>query len=128
MSLLGIDYGLKKIGLALAEGKLAEPYRVIRFESEEEAIRKICRVAAEEKINQIVIGVSEGKSEELARIFGGKLSKKVKVPVVYSDETLSTQTAQEMSIAAGIGRKKRKTLEDAFAAAVMLQLFVDENV
>lgn len=128
MVLLGIDYGLRKIGLALAGGRLAEPYKVIRYKAEEEAIGQIVKIAALEKVDKIIVGISEGKSAGEARAFGVKLSGAVEVPVDYADETLSTQTAQSLSIEAGIGRAKRKSLEDAFAAAVMLQLFVDENV
>ena len=128
MVLLGIDYGLRKIGLALAGGRLAEPYKVIRYKAEEEAIGQIVKITALEKVDKIIVGISEGKSAGEARAFGVKLSGAVDVPVDYADETLSTQTAQSLSIEAGIGRAKRKNLEDAFAAAVMLQLFVDENV
>jgi putative Holliday junction resolvase len=128
MVLLGIDYGLRKIGLALAGGRLAEPYKVIRYKAEEEAIGQIVKIAALEKVDKIIVGISEGKSADEAKAFGVKLSGAVEVPVGYADETLSTQTAQSLSIEAGIGRAKRKSLEDAFAAAVMLQLFVDENV
>jgi putative Holliday junction resolvase len=128
MSILGIDYGQRKIGLAIAEEKLAEPYKVIRFESEDEAIEKIKAVVKSKTIDRIVIGVSEGKSESEARRFGKLLSASVLSPVTFSDETLTTQDAQRLSIEAGLGREKRKRLEDAFAATVMLQLFVDENV
>lgn len=128
MVLLGIDYGQRKIGLATAHGRLAEPYKVIRYKAEEEAFRQILRFVDLEKVDKIVVGISEGKSAGEARAFGERLSHAVDVPVAYADETLSTQTAQSLSIEAGIRRAKRKSLEDAFAAAVMLQLFVDENV
>ncbi len=128
MPILGIDYGQRKIGLAIAEGKLAEPYEVIKYKSVGDVLTRISRVIVLKNISKVVVGVSEGHSEIAARKFGAELSKRLKIPVIYSDETLTTQSAQTLSIEAGLGRKKRKALEDAFAATVMLQLFVDENV
>ena len=48
--LLGIDYGSKKLGLALATSKIAEPLRVVRFDSFDEVIDKISIVIKEENI------------------------------------------------------------------------------
>ena len=47
------------------------------------------------------------------------------VPVETFDETLSTQDAQRMSKEAGIKQKRRHLMEDAYAAAIMLQNFLD---
>ena len=41
MKYLGIDYGTKKAGLAVSDGKLADPLTVLRFENEEELLRKV---------------------------------------------------------------------------------------
>lgn len=122
---LGIDYGKKKIGLAIAEGPLAEPLRVIRFESEKEAFKKTEQVVQVEQVERVVIGVSEGKMGQESRKFGGKLRDKLEVPVVFQDETLTTHEAQEFSRKAGIKRKKRKALEDAYSAALILQSYLD---
>ena len=127
MRLLGIDYGRAKIGLALSEGFLAEPYSVIRYEDEKELFEKIKTIVDKEGIDKAVVGVSEGKSAEEARSFGEKLGS-LGIEVTFFDETLSTHSAQELSWQAGIKRKKRKALEDAFAASVMLQSFLESNV
>lgn len=127
MRLLGIDYGRAKVGLAVSEGILAEPLSVIRYEDEKELFENIRAIADKERIDKMVVGVSEGKSAEEARSFGDKL-RSMGVEVAFFDETLSTVSAQELSREAGIGRKKRKALEDAFAASVMLQSFLDSNV
>lgn len=127
MRLLGIDFGKKKIGLATSEGSLAEPHSVVRYEDEKALLEKIKAVIDKENIDKLIVGVSEGRSAEEARDFGGKL-KDLGCEVVFFDETLSTVSAQELSREAGIGRKKRKALEDAFAASVMLQSFLDSNV
>lgn len=127
MTILGIDWGEVKLGLALSAGKLAEPYEVIRYSDIKILKEALAEIIKKENVDKIVVGVSEGRSEEAARGFGGEIED-LGVEVVFFDETLSTLSAQELSRQAGIGRKKRKALEDAFSASVMLQSFLDSHV
>ncbi len=122
---LGVDYGRRKIGLAMAEGVLAEPWKVIRVENFDEAVEKVGEVIKIEKIEKVVVGVSEGEMGKESESFSLRLGEILGIPVETFDETLSTQDAQRRAIEAGIGRKKRKALEDAFAAALMLQSYLD---
>ena len=125
MAILGIDYGRKKMGLSIATGKLAEPYQVIRIQKEEEATVKIGEIVKEEGVELVVVGISEGAMGEETRSFGKRLSGHFGIKVEFWDETLSTQDSQTLSIEAGLSRKKRRGLEDAFAAAVMLQSYLE---
>jgi len=125
MRILGIDYGQRKIGLALATSKIAEPLGVIKYLNWKSFVIRLIKILTEEKIEKIVIGISEAKSGRETRTFGEKLAKEISLPVEYFDETLSTQEAQKLSREAGIGCKKRTTLEDAYAAAVILQNCLD---
>lgn len=125
MKILGIDYGLKKIGLAVAEGMLAEPLTVLKVNSDAEGVKKVAQVVKVEQVEQVVIGISEGKTAEITKQFVEKLQDKLSVPVELFDETLSTHEAQGLSREAGMNRKKRKNMEDAFAAAVLLQNYLD---
>lgn len=125
MQILGIDYGRKKIGLALSGGKLSEPYKVLRLEVVEEGAEKVCEVVNKKGVEKIVVGISEGEMAEEARAFGEKIEFMCKKPVIFQDETLSTKDAQELSIKAGIKRKKRKKMEDAYSAALILQSYLD---
>ena len=128
MRILGIDYGRKKIGLALAISPIAEPYEVIRFEKLDVAIKKLKRVVKLEKIEQIVVGISEGKMAEETRKFGEGLEKELGIPISFQDETLTTKEAEELSRKAGIKRKKRRELTDAYSATLILQRYLDSNV
>lgn len=125
MKYLGIDYGRKKIGLSLSEGILAEPYTVVRYQETGESIKKIEAVIKREEVEKVVIGISEGKMADETRVFGRVLEKELKVPVEYQDESLSTQSAQELSMDANIKRRRRKEMEDAFSAAIILQSYLD---
>lgn len=128
MNILGIDYGEKKIGLAIAKGSLAEPLCMIRYKDIKILRKRIEEIAERENIKKVVVGISEGKMGEESRKFSLSLSQTLKVPVETWDETLSTYEAQRLAKEAKMTRKKRKTLEDAFAAAVMLQSYLDSHV
>jgi len=119
MKTLGIDYGRRKVGLAIADGPLAEPLQVIRYSDADVLKEKLNQIIKGEKIEKVIVGVSEGEmgkeSENFAREIGAETF----------DETLSTRDAQTLSREAGISRKKRRELEDAYAAAIMLQNWLD---
>ncbi len=119
MRILGVDWGEKKIGLAWSEGKLAEPLVVVKDEA------AVVKIAKEQKMEKVVVGVSEGESGRRALAFSKSLAQKLEMPVVTFDETLTTQDAQRMAQEAGMGRGRRRQLEDAFAAAVMLQSYLE---
>lgn len=127
MQILGIDYGQKKIGLALATSKIVEPLGVVKYIDWKSFVTRLIEIITEEKIEKVVVGISEGKSGREAKAFGEKLAKEISLPIEFFDETLSTQEAQKLSREANIGWKKRTTLEDAYAASVMLEGYIDEN-
>ncbi len=127
MRILGIDYGRKKIGLATAEGQLAEPWKVIRVESVKEALKEVIEVIKVIQVEKVVVGISEGEMGRESKKFSLGLGNTLKIPVETFDETLSTQEAQKLSISAGLKRSKRKSLEDAYAATIMLQSYIDNK-
>lgn len=112
MKILGIDYGRVKIGLATAEGALASPWKVVKP-------NEIKKIIEEGNFDKIVVGVSEGEMGEESKQFAKSINAET------FDETLSTHEAQEFSKEAGIKRKKRKEMEDAYAATIMLQNYID---
>ncbi len=124
MIILGVDWGEAKIGVAISAGNLAVPLAVFTPESFAAGISKIIE---DKRVEKIVVGVSENESEDKAREFGKKLQGKVNVPVEFSDETLSTYEAQYMAIEAGVPQKKRREMEDAYAAALILQNYLDSQ-
>lgn len=123
MKILGIDFGLKKIGLALSEGELVEPLAVI--ENRSSVISRIVALCQHHKIEKLVMGTSEGKIAQKIRRFGKELSRRSQLPVVYQDETLTTREAIAKMIEAGKRKKYRQKREDAFAAALILQSYLE---
>lgn len=128
MRILGIDYGEKKIGLAVAEAGLAFPLRVILVNSITDAVEKIANIVDKENINKIVVGLSEGKTAKKTMSFVKALRFKLRfIPCEVFDETLTSQDAIRLSLEANVSNKKRKKMEDAFAASIILQNFLDSH-
>lgn len=121
MKILGIDYGRKKIGLALAEGKLAQPYKVLKVENFEQAVKKVENIIVNENFDKVVVGISENEIAKESQEFAQKIGAET------FDETLSTHDAQSLSIDSGMKRKKRKEMEDAYAAALILQNYLNST-
>ncbi len=127
MLILGIDYGRKKMGLATADGLLAEPLKTLRYQDIKILSEVLREITEKLKVKKIVVGISEGKMAKETKAFGEKIEVKLGIPVVYQDETLTTQEAQELAIKAGIKRKKRRKLEDAYSATLILQAYLDSK-
>ncbi|MDO8452562.1 MAG: Holliday junction resolvase RuvX [bacterium] len=126
MIILGIDYGKSKIGLAIAEGPLAAPLGVLRVKSLGEAVEKVLQTAQTQHADKVVVGISENQVADEQRGFVRKL-RECGLEVEEWDETLSTHDAQSMAIAAGRSPKKRREMEDAFAATIVLQSYLDAS-
>lgn len=127
MNILSIDFGLSKVGIGLATSPLAEPYVVIKYETLSDLFKKIKEICKKENIGKIVIGISEGEMGEKTKEFKNNLEKELEIPIELYDETLSTFDAKLLSIESGMKRSKRKNMEDAIAAAVLLQNYIDSN-
>lgn len=121
MRFLGIDFGLKKIGLAISEGFLAEPFGV--FKNKDQLI-KICQ---KQEIKKIIIGISEGKMAKKTRDFGSQLALQTGLPVEYQDETLTSEEAKKLMVKIGKPKEKRQKQGDAIAAALILQSYLDQQ-
>lgn len=125
MKVLGIDYGKSKVGISFADGRLAEPLKVLHNTELDSLVKAISGIAQQLQAELIIVGKSEGKMARESKSFASLLSKFVKIPVKTFDETLSTKDAIRLSFLAGIGPKKRKKMEDAYAACILLQNYLD---
>lgn len=125
MIILGIDYGLSKIGLAISEGELAQPLMVIQ--NSEKIIGEIFKICQKYQIEKLVIGLPEGSLGEKVKEFAGQLLLSTKIIFEFQDETLTTRQALAKMIEAKKGKKIRRSLKDAFAAACILQEYLEER-
>ena len=123
MKYLGVDFGLRRIGLATSEGDLAAPFKVLDVKSLKDASLKVEEVIREGGFDQVVVGLPEGKMGQTVLGFIKKLRKRG-INVIEVDETLSTQKALEQMIELNIPKEKRRVSDD-YSAAIILQEYLD---
>ena len=133
MRILGLDYGEKRIGVAISDpmGILASPLTVIESKSTHSDIEQIVSLTQEHEIEQIVIGLprsldgSESKQAQMTRDFIDLLQGQLNIPVNTWDERLSTVAADRMMNEAGVKKGKKKKRIDSAAATIILQNYLD---
>ncbi len=139
MRLLGIDYGARRIGLAISDpsGVLARPLRAIRRDEGpllEQVLRAIEAMLAEEDgLGTVVIGMPrrlDGSRHDLAdrvQALADALRARVRVPIVFQDERLTSHEAEARLTERHRDWRDRKARLDAAAAAIILQDYIDEH-
>jgi len=135
MRILGIDYGTKRLGLALSDEDeiLASPLSVRAGTTNTDDIRFLASLVRGRKVQEIVLGLPlnmDGSRGEMAREvqeFAAELRSGCNVPVILFDERLTTSEAERVLIQADISRKKRKNLRDGLAAVLILQAYLDSQ-
>ena len=70
---------------------------------------------------------SLGKQAEKVKAFVDKLCSHIKVPLEFRDERLSTVSAKRLMRAASAKKSRKKSRDDAVAAAIILQGYLDEK-
>lgn len=123
MKALGIDYGRAKIGLAIGDTKtqLVEPVAV--WSSSKFKVQSV-KFIKQNNIEKIVVGLPGGVLDLEIKEFGEKLGKETGLPVDFFDESLTSVDAQKILIETKKKRKFRQKMEDAFAAAIMLEFYL----
>lgn len=125
MKYLGIDFGLRRIGLAISEGNLASPWKVIEVNSLKDASERVEKLAKEGDFEKMVVGMPEGKMGKKVLGFINLLRKKG-LDISEADETLSTKQATLKMIELNISKKTRR-INDAYSATIILQNWLDEK-
>ncbi len=142
---LGIDFGLKKIGLSLSDDTqtIAFPFKYIHNDSLKGVICKLKEIVGLENIGLIVVGMPiglKGKQTEIS-INIDKFIKELKnafnestnendnekITITIYDERFSTLQAQKSLISQNVKRKKRKEIIDSVASALILQSYLDRS-
>ncbi|MFW0883711.1 Holliday junction resolvase RuvX [Candidatus Acidulodesulfobacterium sp. H_13] len=142
---LGVDFGLKKIGLSLSDDTqtIAFPFKYIHNDSLKGAIYKLKEIIDLENIGLIVVGMPIGLKGKQTKIsinidkFIKELKNAInglgnetddeKITITIYDERFSTLQAQKSLISQNVKRKKRKEIIDSVASALILQSYLDRN-
>lgn len=124
-SILALDFGTQRIGVAVAHGSLAEPLVVIPHDDQLWTV--IQQLITEHQVELIVVGVSENTMAQQSRAFASEVQQRFGVPVELMDETLSSATVHRKLHERNQGKKQYKGPVDHYAAAEFLQEYLDEQ-
>ncbi len=132
---LGVDVGTKRIGLALsAPGGIVSPLKVLpAAPTVEDNVRAILAVADEYAAGTIVIGLplnmdgTEGDQAKISRALADAIGRASPLPVRLHDERLTSHAADQRLIEREMTRKKKKDRQDAVAAQILLESFLQSQ-
>ena len=133
MRILAIDHGEKRIGIALSDSTatIASPLRIIRHVSRIIDAAQVAELAMQNEAGLILVGQSFDEDGDpnlagrRAARFADELRNQTNLPVELWDESFSTQIARSARVELGVSRKKRAGHQDAFAAVVILQSYLE---
>ncbi len=133
MRLLGIDYGRRRLGLALSDetGTLASPLPPRERTDERADLAFLCALTLEHGVRRIVLGLPlllDGSRAEMADevlAFAAALAQRCAVPVDTFDERLTSLEAERVLVQADLSRARRRQLRDSLAAVLILQGYLD---
>lgn len=135
MRALGIDFGEKRIGVAISdpEGRMALPLLTFERRDDPRAARRIAAIARDEGVGRLVMGEPRGldgqrgeAAERVAR-FGKRLTAATGLELEWVDEALTSREAAARLREAGIDPKKHPERLDAVAAQILLQEALDRR-
>lgn len=119
MNLLGIDYGTKRIGLAISVNEIISPIEAAK--NDKNIFNKINEIINQYKIEKIFVGISEGKIADQTKKFISRLSSVLQLEIETIEESVSTIEADQIFKENKRKNKKYKNLIDSIAAAVILR-------
>ncbi len=132
---LGLDIGDKRIGVALSDpmAVLASPLTIINRQDDLADPEAITGIINQYSVERVIVGLprsmdgSIGKQAEKVLAFTRKLRQHTKVPVEFRDERLTTVSARRLMRASYTKRARKESRDDAIAAAIILQAYLDEG-
>jgi putative Holliday junction resolvase len=126
---LGLDYGSKRVGIAVSVGSSAFPLMVMA--NDNHLVSNLGRLVKEHRAEVLVVGLPvsmSGKRGPMATTvtqFGEHLMSLLGLPVEFVDERLSSIEVERRLSEAGMNARKRRGLVDDLAAANILQAWLD---
>ena len=132
---LGLDYGERRIGLALSDplGIIARPLAIIDRKETKDYISRISEIISEKKITSIVVGLPltlkghNSKQTEIVLAFIDQLKSELQIPILSIDERLSSMAAKKSLQLQAVKTGHEKGRVDETAAAIFLQEYLDSK-
>jgi putative Holliday junction resolvase len=132
-TVIALDVGERRIGVAVSAGTLALPYETIERTNVRADTERIVEIARERAARTIVVGDpltlagERGIASQNIDVFVGHLARVFDGAIERVDERLTTAAVQKSLIAADVSRKKRKTVVDKLAAAMILDTYLQRQ-
>ena len=137
MRYLAIDYGLKRLGVAICDANetIVSPLCQLQMEASgrQKLFEQFRQMVQEHQVEAVVVGLplnmddSEGDQAKLTRKFADDLAQAVSLPVHLQDERLSSSAADEKLALSGLSRKKQRQKRDMLAACDILEEFLQRE-
>ena len=135
MKCLAIDFGLKRLGLAISDsmGSMALPYSTLAKTDNRTLFDELAAVLDQEGIETVIVGIPYGLEGEQtlstrqALNFVQRLKRRTALPIVTVDETLSSAEAEQRLSQAGLSRKEQQPVLDQVAAQIILETYLNEG-
>ena len=133
---LGIDFGTRRIGLALSDptGTLASPLPFLENTGVKQVVSKLKQLVEEQQIDTIVVGLPRnmdgtyGPSAEKVRVFVAQIQAAISAKIVTQDERLTTSQASRDLAQIGLSQKELRQKVDSSSATLILQQFLDRTL
>ena len=133
MRILGVDYGNKRIGIAVSDPgqSMAHPIETIHVKPDDSHFLEIIQIARSFQVERVVVGLpynrdgSLGFKGEETMAWGRELELRIGLPVIFWDERLSTSEAHDVLMNLNVRGRKRKGIVDKIAASIILQGYLD---
>jgi putative Holliday junction resolvase len=126
---LGIDFGLKKSGLAIYNSEVNVVTPLIIFNNITSEFGKLIKLLSENRVNAVIVGYplhldgNETVQTDEIKKFAGMLVSKVNIPIILSDERFTTSLANTLLKEAKLKRKVRNKMDDMVSASILLENF-----
>jgi putative Holliday junction resolvase len=133
--ILAIDYGRKRIGLALSDelGITAQPLQTLVHKNRRDDVRRLREICRERGVALILVGHpvhitgEAGEMADEAARFAARLRKELGIKVELADERLTTWEAEQTMAQRGSSGKRKAMSVDAIAAAILLREYLDKK-
>jgi putative Holliday junction resolvase len=132
---LGLDYGERRIGVAVSDplGVLATAVLTLERVSWKTDLARIRDLAREHEARRIVVGLplemdgTKGDRVRIAEVFMSRVREATGLPVVPWDERLTTVQAEKSLLEGDVSRARRREVIDQVAAVILLQAYLDSR-
>jgi putative holliday junction resolvase len=134
MKLMGIDYGRRRIGVAVSdeEGRLARSVGIVDRKTHPNYIDELIKIITQENPAAIIFGLplniddEETAMSHEVREFATSISQRVNLPIRFIDESFTSKKAAELMMHRKKKARRDKSLSDKIAACLILQEYIEQ--